>query len=187
MPNEDYALVLDYLPKGKSSSVKETPLAQIIGTEYFTLLEVIPKMELKALEKVYIGQKEREKVSFIKRRIGYNDLTSNSRAELENAVEKIVNENEKKFLDFYNNSTSITIRRHQLELLPGIGRKHVANILKEREEKPFESFADIEKRVPLIPNPKKTIIKRIISELMGEEDKYFLFTRKPIQAHKFRK
>lgn len=187
MPSEDFAIVLDYLPKGKSSSFKDTPLAQIMGTEYFTLLEVIPKKELKTMDKVYIGQEKREEISFIKSRIRYKDLTSNAVAELENVVAKIVEESRKKFLDFYNNSAPITIRRHQLELLPGIGKKHVLNILKEREMKPFESFEDIGKRVPLLPNPKKAIIKRILMELMEEEDKYFLFVRKPLQAEGFRK
>ncbi|GAI67745.1 unnamed protein product, partial [marine sediment metagenome] len=34
---------------------------------------------------------------------------------------------------------------------------------------------DIKKRVKLMPNPEKAVIKRILSELKGE-DKYKLFT-----------
>lgn len=186
MAKEDHAIVLDYLAKGKSSDFKENPLAQVIGTEYFTLLEVIPKKELKHLEKIYIGQEKREEISFIKRRIKYEDLTSNSVSELQNVVEKIINEDEKRFLDFYNTSTAITIRRHQLELLPGIGKKHVTSILDEREIKEFESFKDIAERVPLVPNPKKSIVKRIMMELMEEEEiKYYLFVKKPMQSEQF--
>ena len=38
-------------------------------------------------------------------------------------------------------------------------------IINIREGKPFESFEDIRKRVPNIPDPKKAIIKRILEEL----------------------
>ncbi|MDP6265782.1 MAG: DUF655 domain-containing protein, partial [Candidatus Woesearchaeota archaeon] len=42
------------------------------------------------------------------------------------------------------------------------------------EEKPFESLDDIKKRVNLIPDPEKLIIKRIMLELEGTE-KHKLF------------
>jgi len=100
MTNEEYAIVLDYMPKGKSSSFKENPIAQVVGTQYFTLLEVTPKKELKALETVYVGKEERDKIEFIKRRVEFKDLTSNAVAEIENAVIKIVKENEKKVFGF---------------------------------------------------------------------------------------
>ena len=90
MPNEEYALVLDYLPKGKSSSFKTEPVAQVVGTEFFTLLEVVPKKELKALEKIYVGKEVRQHIEYIKKRITYSELTSNSVAELEKAIEKII-------------------------------------------------------------------------------------------------
>jgi len=130
MKIEEHALVLDFLPRGKSSSFKTEPLAQVLGIEFFTLLEVIPKegISLKAGEKVYIGKEDREKVEFIKRRIHFKFLTSNSVAEIEKMIEKIVTDREKYFVDFFNNSRSITIKRHQLELLPGLGKKtHASN------------------------------------------------------------
>mgnify|MGYP000061754002 FL=1 len=173
---EEFALVLDYLPRGKHG-LKDEPTALVIGTKYFTLLEVIPNKELKIFEKVYIGKENRDKIKFIKRRISYDELTAAAQAELEAAVEKIVKENPKRFLDFYNNAQPITIRMHQLELLPGLGKKHLVDILEEREKKPFESFEDIEKRVPLMPDPLKAIIKRIIEEIQGPEQKHYLFVR----------
>jgi putative nucleotide binding protein len=63
---------------------------------------------------------------------------------------------------------------HQIELLPGVGKKHMWEILDERKEKPFENFEDIKKRVKLMPDPKKAIIKRILKELQGNE-KHRLF------------
>ena len=47
-------------------------------------------------------------------------------------------------------------------------------ILEERRDKPFESFEDIKKRIKLLPDPEKVIIKRILMEL-DEEDKHQLF------------
>ena len=183
--NEEYALVIDYMPRGKSISYKEESLAQLIGTEYFTLLEVIPKTELKTFEKVYVGKEEREKIQFIKKRIVFKELTSNAVSELQNSIEKIIDANTERFLDFYNKAGSITIRRHQLELLPGLGKKHLADLLNEREKQPFKSFEDIEKRVTLMPNPKGTLVKRIVKELEGEDIKHYLFVRPPKKEKSF--
>ena len=58
---------------------------------------------------------------------------------------------------------------HQIELLPGVGKKHMWEIIEKREEKPFESFEDIKKRVKLMPDPEKAIIKRILAEIKGQE------------------
>jgi len=176
---EDYALALDYMPKGKSTSFKEEPLAQLLGEKYFTLLEVVPKGELKAMERVYIGKDEREKILFIKKRINCDELTSNSQTELENAIKKIMDKNTEKYLKFYNESGPITIRRHQLELLPGLGKKHMQDILAKREQEPFKSLKDLADRVPLLPNPEKTIIKRILKELCEPDLKHYLFARPP--------
>jgi len=58
---------------------------------------------------------------------------------------------------------------HQLELLPGVGKKHMWEIIETREKQPFTSFADIKSRVKLMPDPEKAIIKRIVAELEGTE------------------
>ncbi len=179
MVAEDYAIVLDYLAKGKSTSFKSEPLAQLIGTKYFTLLEVVPKADLKASDEVYIGKETRDKIDYIKRRISYKELTNNSISELEKVLEDIVKKNEQKFVDFFNNSNPITLKRHQLELLPGLGKKHLFNILDERRNEPFKSYADLEKRVHLMPNPVKIIVKRILQELEEMDDKHYLFVRPP--------
>ena len=80
----------------------------------------------------------------------------------------------KRFADFFNRATHITTRLHQLELLPGVGKRHLWAIIEERKAKPFESFEDLKKRVPLLPDPKKMIIKRILDEL-EDKDKHRMF------------
>lgn len=185
MPNEEKAIVLDYLAKGKSSAFKPEPLAQVLGTKFFTLLEVVPKTELKVMEEVSIGKEQRDKIEFIKKRIAFKELTSNAVGEINKAIEKIIQEDRQKFLDFYNKSGAISIRMHQLELLPGLGKKHMLDILDERKKKPFESFQEIEKRVKLMPNPVQAIVKRILQELQEDDLKHYLFARPPYQERPF--
>lgn len=188
MKVEEKALVLDYLARGRSSDIKTEPIAQLIGEEYFTLLEVVPKsgVDFRALEQVYVGKEEREKIDFIKKRIAFKDLTNTSLAELDDAIKKIVKENEKKFVDFYNQSRSITIKRHQIELLPGMGKKHMLQIIQEREKNPFESFESLKQRVKSVPDPVHSIVKRIVEELEGIDVKYYLFVRPPSREKEFR-
>lgn len=186
--NEEKALVLDFLPNGKSSSFKSEPLAIVMGTAFFTLLEVVPKpsVELKPMEEVYIGKESREKIDHIKQRVTYDNLTNNAKSELEKAVEKVVEINEKRFVQFFNQSGSISLKRHQLELLPGVGKQHMEDILRERAVKPFESFKDIEARVKFLTSPLAIFRRHILSEIEGEQ-KHYLFVRPPQVEDEFKR
>ena len=93
---------------------------------------------------------------------------------LQDYIEKQINLDEKKFVEFFNNAQPINTRLHQIELLPGFGKKHMAAILESREQKPFESFEDLKKRISNLPDPKSAIVKRILEELKGEE-RHYLF------------
>jgi len=116
-------------------------------------------------EEVYIGDGKRDKVLFIKGRLPREKLTETAKIQLNEFIEKTVNENEPRFVEFFNKAQAMNTRLHQLELLPGFGKKHTDAILKAREEKPFESFEDIKQRVHNIPDPKKAVEKRIMEEL----------------------
>jgi putative nucleotide binding protein len=143
-----------------------------------------PGAVLNAGERVYIGKDNREKIMLIKSRIAYDELTQNGKSELEIVILNIVRNNEKRFVDVFNNAGPLNIREHSLELLPGIGKKHLESILKARNEKKFESFADLTKRVPLLQDPAKLIKERIIAELHGDE-RFYMFT-KPYRKSAFR-
>lgn len=187
---EDYAIILDYLPLGYVKedvhSFKKKPAAQAIGIEEFTLLELTPKenVNLDIHEKVYIGAGKRDKIARVNRRLKYEKLTATAKIELNYVIEEIIKENEDKFVKFFNEAGSISTRLHQIELLPGIGKKHMWDILKARKVKEFESFKDIKERVPMLADPVKLVSKRILLELEGSSDrkgkrKYILFTRPP--------
>jgi putative nucleotide binding protein len=181
MTAEEYALVLDYMPTGKPSAPKTESLAQVIGKDFFTLLEVVPKAGTHLIvgEEIYVGKDERPKVELVKGRISYKDLTSNSLSELDEVITKIIESKKDKFLSFFNTSRAISLRRHQLELLLGMGKKHMLAILDERDKKPFASLEEVVQRVKGTPEPVKAFVKRIIEELEGPEDKHYLFVRPP--------
>jgi len=179
---EEYAIVLDFLPNGypfdKRPSHMKTPIAQAIGKDHLILLEIVPKKGsfLQPNEEVYMGEGKREKVHHIIGRILSSKLTETAKSSLSFVIEDLVKKNEKKFVDFFNNAQPINARRHQIELIPGIGKKHMWEIIKAREEKPFESFEDIKNRIKLMPDPEKAIVKRLLLELEGTE-KHNLFIK----------
>lgn len=78
----------------------------------------------------------------------------------------MLDENEKKFIEYFNELQPITPRLHALELIPGIGKTFMRQIVNQREKKKFESFADLETRVG-IREPKRLVAKRIVEELSG--------------------
>jgi putative nucleotide binding protein len=177
---EENAYILDYLPFGKPGTkgkFRAGAVVQIVGTIYFTLLEanVRTGVVLKPLDKVYVGKEARHEITYILGRVGYDELTANSKMELETAIERIALEREKRFVNFFNTAQPITPRMHALELIPGIGKKYMWDILNEREKKPYDSFQELQNRVN-IPSPAKLIVKRVIEEL-SSETKYRLFTR----------
>jgi len=181
---EDEAIVLDFLQNGYSFDTRplhlKTPITQALGTERFTLLELVPKkdVQLQPRQKVYIGDQKREQIHHVNGRIPVDKLTATAQSELPHAIKAIVDTTPKRFVDFFNKAQPLSIRTHSLELLPGVGKKHMQEILDARAEKDFESFDDIKARVKLIMDPEKLIINRILNEVKGLE-KHYLFAAPP--------
>ncbi|GAI52528.1 unnamed protein product, partial [marine sediment metagenome] len=139
---EEYAIVLDFLPNGHPFDTRghmKTPIVQAIGKDHFILLELVPKKGnfLQPHEEVYTGEGKRDKIHHIQGKINYNRLTETSKSELNFIIEELVKKNEKKFIEFFNKAGPINTRRHQIELLPGIGKKHMWELIEERKEKEF--------------------------------------------------
>ena len=178
---EEYAYVLDILPYGRPTVDRArhvaVPTVQVIGENFFTLLEAQLKSGASAniRERLYVGRERREKIDRVIGRVGAEELTAGAQTELQSVIEDIVRNQEKRFVDFFNNAQAVTPRMHALELLPGIGKKLMWQIINEREKKPFSGFADIKARTG-ITDSAKLIARRIVEELSGES-KYRLFTR----------
>ncbi len=177
MPKEEHAIILEYLPNGYPLENKMMPIAQAIGENNLTLLELAPRrgVELEILEKVYIGEGKRDKIYYILGRLKREKLTESAKKQLEDFIKEVVKKRGKEFVDFFNKSGAINKRIHQIELLPGLGKKHMQEILKQREEKDFESFEDMKKRIQNLPDPERAVEKRIFQELTNME-RYNLFT-----------
>lgn len=177
---EEIVIVLDFLPNGYALDNRpmhmKTPIVQAIGKSRFVLLELVSKkgIHLQPYEEVYIGEGKRDKIHHIMGRLSLDKLSQTARSELEPIIKNIIEKDQKRFIEFFNNAQPLSTRMHQLELLPGLGKKHMWEIIEARKEKPFESFDDIKNRVKLMPDPEKTIIKRILKELSGTE-KHKLF------------
>ena len=176
MEKEEYAIVLEYLPNGYPLERKMMPIAQAIGEINMTLLELVPRrgVSLEIGERVYIGEGKRDKIYYILGKLYKEKLTESAKAQLQEFIKKNVEEKKQKFVDFFNKSEAINKRIHQIELLPGFGKKHTQEILKQRKEKPFESLEDMKKRIQNLPDPEKAIEKRILQELT-EFERYKLF------------
>ena len=176
-------IILDLLlhghPEEDKPSWSKTPLAQVITFPDFVLYEV--KMnrdsEIKVQEKAtYEEFMKQNKLRDVTKKIDYKDLTNTSKALLQQVLEQEVINYETEFINFFNNSTSITPRMHALKLLPGIGQKHMWEILNARDRQKFTTFQDISDRTS-ISNPLKLISQRIIKELQREGVKYYLFSK----------
>ena len=185
---EEYALILDYLNHGyldpKMSKLGGKPIAQAIGVDNFTLLELAPRkgVDLDIQERVYIGDGKRDRIYRVIGRLHYKNLTKTSEIEIDYAIRELVEANEEKYVEFYNNSQGVSLRKHKLELLPGIGKKQMQRIIQAREEKPFESFKDIEERITGLVDAATPIINRIKEELdisKVAKNKYYLFVPDP--------
>ncbi len=179
---EERAIVLDFLPNGypfdNRPMHQKTPIVQALGKDHFILLELVPKkgIFLEPNQEVYMGDGKREEIHHIIGKMPMEKLTQTAQMQLNFVINDLVEKNKEKFINFFNTAGPISTRRHQIELLPGIGKKHMWEIIEKRKENPFKSFEDIQKRVHLMPDPKKAIIKRILMEIKGE-DKYKLFTK----------
>ncbi|WP_266076653.1 DUF655 domain-containing protein [Haladaptatus caseinilyticus] len=181
---EAVAVVLDFLPHGRAEDdrpqYQKEPVAYALTESDFHLLELTLEKETS----VGIGDsipveppEARENIDEL-HEVGYGDLTSAAQSELEHAVVDIVERNEKRFVDFYNDAQPITLRLHQLNLLPGIGKKLRNNVLEARKRQPFESFDDLEERVAGLHDPEGVLVERILEEIREDDLKYRTFARR---------
>ena len=185
---EDFAYVLDVFPasefRAQVSNIvvhRNEFVAQLLGEEFFTLLEAAaPKDHKPAVgSRIYIGKDVPRSILRILRRINYEDLTANAKLVLETAVRKIIEENEKRFVGFFNSAKPVTPRMHSLELIPGVGKRIAMKMIQERSMKPFESYEDLKRRGGL-QDPVNALVQRILEEIVNPEEKYRLFVRTPI-------
>ncbi len=174
------AIVLDFLPHGRTEDdrpqYQKQALAYALGIDEFDLYELVvgDGADVNIGDHVDVYDSDlAERVNEVE----YDDLSSGAQSELDYAVEDLVYAKEDRFVDFYNDAQPITLRLHQLNLLPGIGKKLRNTILDERERQPFDSFEDLEARISGLHDPADILVERILEELKEEDLKYRTFVR----------
>ena len=162
---------------------RKEPAAYAVGDEEFKLFILVPKAgaAVGVGDRVYIGkdtpEQKRDVIDHVKSRIGYMELTNNAQAELEYAVSEIVKLHEDRFIRFFNEAQGISLRKHLLEEIPGLGKKSVEEILSERQKAKFTGFADLTERAK-IKVPEKLLARRIAMEIESPDLKRYLFVSK---------
>ena len=179
------AVVLDFLPHGRADDdrpqYQKEAIAYAVGDAEFRLYELTLEEDV-ALgidDQVSVDPTE-EGIARV-REVDHEDLSGGARSELEYVVEDLVEAEEERFVDFYNEAQPITLRLHQLNLLPGIGKKLRNSILDERKREPFADFEDLAERVPGLHDPRSVLVDRVMEELRDEDLKYRTFVRREDQ------
>ena len=182
-PASREAVIVDYLPHGRPDDTRpqyqKASLAYALETESFDLLELTltEDADVNIVDRIPINEEADDSVIEEVTDIEYDDLSNSGVSELEYAVEAIIDADEQRFVDFYNDAQPISLRLHQLNLLPGIGKKLRNKIIDKRKRQPFESFEDLADRVGGLHNPMEVIAERIMEELRDEDLKYKIFVR----------
>ncbi|WNY28800.1 hypothetical protein MmiEs2_10080 [Methanimicrococcus stummii] len=184
---EEWVWVLDYLPYGRETDnrpvYQKKPLIHALGDNKLILMELIPiEGKIPPLHiKTHIGGKDEEYVERVKSRIPYDDLSHGAKLELPLVLEDYVVANEDRFVQFFSEAKPLSMRQNSLELLPGVGKKLMLDVLEESKKGPFEGFADLKARVPALHNPEKLIVQRVIEEMKGGQ-KYYVFAAPPSRS-----
>jgi len=175
------AVVLDYLPHGRADDdrpqYQKPALAYALGVEECRLFEVTLEEDVSLTITDRFDADPADDLVANVREIEYEDFSGAAQSELEHAIRDVIETDQRRFVDFYNDAQPITLRLHQLNLLPGIGKKLRNNILEERKRKPFQSFDDLGERVSGLHNPKEVLVERILEEIREDDLKYRTFVR----------
>lgn len=173
-------VLLDVLPNGRPDDsrpqYRKSPVAYGLGTEAFRLYELAIEEAADASVSDWIGLDDANVGRY--HEVSFDDLTRNAVTEVEYAVEAVVERDERWFVEFYNEAGPITLRLHQLNLLPGIGKQLRNKVLDERKRGPFESFEEVTERVSGLHRPKEVLIERIVEEIRESDLKYRRFVER---------
>lgn len=178
---EESAIVIEVISPDRNrrrDRYKDAAILQVLGTSWFTLLEVIPEDDntISLQDTITLSKEDREQVKTIIGRLKYENLTPIAERQLPLALDNILENQENRFLGFLNKASSISLRLHSLHLLKGIGPKSLEIILQERKILPFISLEDFEERTK-VKDIRNLIKQRIIEEVTAEDMKHRLFTR----------
>lgn len=168
---EEFARVIGVNRRGRSvtSRGRDGTIVTAIGENRFTLLEMIGAegATFETGERVCVDREQESKVTLVLGKVRYERLSDQARGQIPDTIEKIVDEHEDRFVNYYNKADHLTTRVHALDQFPGIGRAYTKTILEERGRRKFDSFEDITERTGL-DDPRWCIVQRIVEEVTGK-------------------
>ncbi|NHX35997.1 MULTISPECIES: DUF655 domain-containing protein [Halolamina] len=177
----EHAVVLDHLPYGRPDDDRpqhqKPEIAYAVGEGQFDLFELTlaEGADVSIGDRIVVAPDADRDLVDRYREIDHDDLSRGAEQELEYVIEEIVDRHPQRFLDYFNDAQPLTLRLHQLNVLPGIGDKLRDDMLESRKrEGPFESFEDLEERISGLHDAKGVVVERIIEELT-EDVKYRAF------------
>ncbi|KPN31718.1 helix-hairpin-helix motif [Halolamina pelagica] len=177
----EHAVVLDHLPYGRPDDDRpqhqKPEIAYAVGEEQFDLFELtlVDGADVSIGDRIVVAPDADRDLVDRYREIDHGDLSRGAEQELDYVIEEIVDRHPQRFLDYFNDAQPLTLRLHQLNVLPGIGDKLRDDILESRKRQgPFESFEDLEERISGLHDAKGVVVERIIEELT-EDVKYRAF------------
>lgn len=181
--DSDAAVVLDYLPHGRADDdrpqYRTNPVAYALDADRFRLLAVEFEDDVGLSIGDALAVDPPAEGATRLREVEYGELSGGAQSELGYVVEDLVtDEQADRFVEFYQEAGPITLRLHQLDLLPGIGETLRNAITDAREREPFADFEDVEERVDGLHDPAGKVVERIMAELREpDQQKYHLFAR----------
>ena len=179
LPSGTIVYILDVLEHGhiREGRSGQFPLVQAVETPDFNLFELSYKRgaEIKLQDRVVLGPDST--VGKVRKRLKYHSLTQTAKDLLSSTIEIHLEESQQYYMGFLNTAGPITTKRHKLSLLPGVGQKLLWEIIEQRK-KPFDSFADFDERIKTIHNIRNLISKRILNEIIDDEEKHYLFVKR---------
>ena len=170
--SEEWLVILAVLPA--EATDRDAALIQGMGEAQFTLLECEASASTDLTPGDRVAVAESDRCGPITRRLTYGTLTESAQAAIRATVGAIIQRHEERFIEWYNTAEPVSLRRHQLELLPRIGASLRDAILDERQWRPFADFTDLEERIEQLRTPHELLVERVLTELKDDTD-YHLF------------
>jgi putative nucleotide binding protein len=164
---EEWVRMLTERPPDRDED--DSRYVQAVGESGFMLLELVATedADLTPGDRLTV---ESEPFTDVNRRLTYHTLTQDAQDRLKETIAAIIADNEQRFIDWYNNAQPIGLRKHQLDVLPGIGDTRRERIIDAQRQGPFADFADLETRVDSLYDPQTLLVERALTELKEVEE-----------------
>jgi len=168
-------VLLDVLPNGRPDDdrpqYRKSPVAYGLGTDAFRLYELT--LDEEADVSVSHRRARRTGRRSVPRGVVRRPHPERGRR-IEYAVEDIVEGDEKRFVDFYNEAGPITPGSTSSTSCRGSANSSGTRY-STSESAAFESFEEVSERVTGLHHPREVLVERIVEEIHEEDLKYRRF------------